>query len=396
MPTHASIVPLIGGLTLGQEKAFGTKPEYFLSYSPFSNNDSHIVNHYSDVPYLLLDKGEKHPKYVDVVNATCPCAGLSALSGHASSDADANNWMYESTEYVLKNIKPRVLWGENAPTLAGKIGEPVVKKLFAIARDNGYTMSVYRTKSLLHGVPQIRERSFYFFWQGDNVPLLGYFNKPLQTIEQLLDSVPKDSGQNTPINEGTPSKDDPFYRYVLEEVEGGITHEEFYNRITKTDNPMDWIERKGIKYDKVGEWMHANGYDRVGDRCDRIAVKLAEGGNIMRRCTMIPKNHIGAFVGHYPNMLTHYKEDRYITYREAMAIMGLPHDFELLNQKRFTNHICQNVPVGTASDMGSEVLAVLEGRRPFIDAKLVYQYNAQQKHNIVEGGAQPSTLESFF
>ena len=66
---HASIVPLIGGETLGQMAAFGTKPDYLLSYSPFSNNDSHLVNYLKDVPYILLDQGAKHPGYVDIVNA---------------------------------------------------------------------------------------------------------------------------------------------------------------------------------------------------------------------------------------------------------------------------------------------------------------------------------------
>jgi hypothetical protein len=98
---HASIVPLIGGMTLGQMKAFGSKPEYLLSYSPFANNDSHLVNHLKDVPYIVLDKGGKAPYSVDVVSAVCPCAGLSSLSGYASSDAEVNNWLFESTQYVL-------------------------------------------------------------------------------------------------------------------------------------------------------------------------------------------------------------------------------------------------------------------------------------------------------
>ena len=33
-------------------------------------------------------------------------------------------------------------------------------------------------------------------------------------------------------NKAIPS-DNPFYRYVLEEMEGGITHTEFFNKIKK-------------------------------------------------------------------------------------------------------------------------------------------------------------------
>ena len=394
MIKHAFIVPLIGGQALGQEAAFGSRPDYLLSYTPFANNDSHLVNYYKEVPYILLDQGGKSPHSVDVVGTTCPCAGLSSLSGYANSEAAANDWMYRTTEYVLKEVKPKVLWGENAPGFAGKIGKPVVDKLRVIAKEHGYTMSIYRTKSFLHGLPQVRERSFYFFWKGDKVPLLNYFSNPLKTIEQLLDDVDKNASQQVVTNAKTPSKDDPFYRYVLEELEGGISHYDFYKMITTSDNPMDWLERKGVKYSEIAKWMKANGYDNMAKRCERIHEKLEAGFNVMRRPSMIPKGHIGAFVGHYPTSLTHYKEDRYITYREAMSIMGLPEDFELLQPKKFINHVCQNVPVGTATDMANEIKAVLNGERDWLNGDLLYQYNASRRHELRDTNP-PNCLSSF-
>lgn len=392
---HAFIVPLIGGQTLGQERAFGSRPDYLLSYKPFTSNDSHIVNHYKDTPYILLDEGGKHPHRVDVVGTTCPCAGLSSLSGHASPDAAVNDWMYATTTYVLEQMKPEVMWGENAPGFAGKIGQPIVDKLFAIAQTNGYSMSIYRTKSLLHGVPQVRERSFYFFWRGDKVPLFNYFDKPRVTIESTLDLAKNSTFQQEVTNNKIPSQWDAMYRYVLEELEGGISHADFYKLITKTDNPMDYLERKGKNYDQVGAWMQTQGLDRAVERCKRISAKLATGGNIMRRLSTIPKDYIGAFVGHYPTQLTHYSEDRYITYREAMTIMGLPGDFELLNPARNLNHVCQNVPVSTAADMANEIKESLAGNRDMIQAPLVYQYNAQKRYEVrrVE---ELNTLEEFF
>jgi site-specific DNA-cytosine methylase len=343
----------------------------------------------------LLDEGGTVPHSVDVVGTTCPCAGLSSLSGYASSDAAANEWMYTTAREVLGNIKPKVFWGENAPGFAGKLGKPIVDKLMVIAKENKYTMSIYRTKSLLHGVPQIRERSFYFFWQGNDVPLFQYFDTPIRSIESVFESVGTLATQQEVTNDKTPSQWDPMYRYVLEELEDGITHKDFYDRIEKTDNPMDWLERKGKKYDEVGQWMRSKGLERAADRCDRIFSKLAVGGNIMRRLTTIPKGHIGAFVGHYPNLLTHPTIDRYLTYREAMSIMGLPQDFTLLNPSRNLNHICQNVPVGTATDMANEIKAVLEGKRDKINANLIYQYNGQKTYDIRE--SEPSqSLEQFF
>jgi site-specific DNA-cytosine methylase len=391
---HSFIVPLIGGQVLGQERALGSRPEYLLSYSPFNSNDSHIVNYYKDVPYHVLDQ-EALPnlKHVDIIGTTCPCAGLSTLSHHASPDAAANDWMYKTAEFVLETLKPEVFWGENSPQFAGKIGRPVVQRLAAIARMNGYTMSIYRTKSLLHGIPQVRERAFYFFWRGDRIPILNYFNETVTPIENLLDSVSRNASQHDLTNDKTPSEWDVMYKYVLDVVEKGVTHKQFYGIIDKTTNPMDWLEHKGYTYYKVADDMRKLGHDRIAARCDRIAKKLDAGGSIMRRCTTIPKHHIGAFVGHLPTSLTHYSEDRYLTVRECMSIMGLPEDFELLKPKSNLNHICQNVPVGTATHMASEIMAVVEGKRPMVNAYLLLQSNHRQSHEILD--YQRNTITDF-
>lgn len=399
MIKHASIVPLIGGQTLGQEKALGSRPEWLASFSAFESNDSHAVNHYK-LPYYVMDDGGTHkPSKVDVISTTCPCAGLSSLSASASPDAAANEWMYKTAQLVLSEWKPQVFWGENAPGFAGKVGTPVVEKLYKIARDNDYVMSIYRTKSQLHGVPQIRERSFYFFWRGSRAPIFKYYKTPWQKIEDLITSIPAGLTQHDVTNKGTPSKDDPWYRYVLEELEGGITHRQFFDMIDKTDNAMDWLERKGVSYLEVAKWMGEKGYANIEARCKRIHEKLTNGDNIMRRLTTIPKNYVGAFVGHYPTMLTHPYEDRYITYREAMSIMGLPYDFELLNPKANLNHICQNVPVSTAADMAFEIKEYLEGRRDSMDAtdRIFLQYNHSETYgfrDMIE--EEKSTLEGFF
>ena len=170
--TYASIVPPIGGETIAMQNVFQKKPEYILSYADFTPNDTHLVEYYKGkVPYYLLDNNRTHNiPSVDVVNTVCPCAGLSSLNTSASSDAAANDWMSTSADYILGTVKPRVFWGENAPRLASKMGEPVVEDLREIGRKYGYTFSLYKTKSLLHGLSQGRDRSFYFFWKGDKVP----------------------------------------------------------------------------------------------------------------------------------------------------------------------------------------------------------------------------------
>ena len=351
---YASIVPLIGGETIAMEKVFKKRPEYIISYEDFQANDTHLVEYYKrEVPYYLLgnDRNYDLPS-VDVINTVCPCAGLSSLNTSASSDAAANDWMLTSANYVLGTLKPKVFWGENAPRLASKMGEPVVENLRTIGREFGYAFSLYKTKSIIHGLGQVRDRSFYFFWKGDRVPQLEYIKRNHEKIEDTIRSVGRnpDDPMNVLTNETIPSQD-PYYRYVLEEIHGGITHKEFQNKIKKSYDVLHYIEDNNHSYDVVSDWMSKNGFEKQAKRCKDMHKKLTSGGNIMRRGVYVPKDYIGAFVGSAPTKLTHPDEDRFLTIRECLSIMGLPNDFILQGGVKNLNHICQNVPVTTASDM---------------------------------------------
>lgn len=396
---HACIVPLIGGSAIGSENAFGSRPDYLLSYSPFVSNDSHLVAYYEkEVPYLLLDKNERAPHRVDVISTICPCAGMSTLSHGYGDHNDNNRWLIETTKYVLGELKPEVLWGENAPGFAAKIGDTFRNEMRKIGKENDYTMSVYRTKTLLHGGPQVRERSFYFFWRGTRVPILNWFNRPHSKIEDVISGV-QSNFQMEPINKKTPSKDDPYYEFILKHIHSGISHREFHDIIepqnARNSNLLSYIERKGYDYLQVADWMSVNGYEKEVEKCKRRDEKLKAGLNIMRRGTMVPKDYIGAFVGHYPFGLTHPYEDRYITYREAMTIMGLPSDFELIDASvNNVNHICQNVPVKTAEDMANEVKAYLNNERQMVEAEYIIQHNAQQSYMIE--GEKTQLVSDFF
>lgn len=400
---HATIIPLIGGEVLASEKVFGHRPDYILSYNAFQANEEHLLNYWNhEVPYYVLDEGDRHPHTVDVVSSVCPCAGLSLFSTRYGEDNKNNRWLIETAKYVLGKIKPQVFWGENAPTFTGKIGEPIRNQLIQIGKENGYVMSMYKTKSLLHGVPQTRERTFYFFWKGTQVPVFDYYRRDMQSIEDLILNVDRnpDDPMSEVINKNKPT-DNPFYRYILEEIHGGISHREHFDLIDiddpKTPNYLDvysLIESHKHDYARVSKWLEERQYHRESARAVRMYDKLEAGGNIMRRGTLLPKGYIGSFVGHYPTMLTHPHEDRYITYREALTIMGMPDDYQLLNPKNSYNHICQNVPFQTAVDMATEVKASLEDERDWIDASITLQHNTSKKMEIWE--EKTSSLEAFF
>lgn len=400
---YASIVPLIGGQTLGMREAWSCDPMFLLSFEPFKNNDYHLVQYMNQVPYHLITPElnlSKFPK-VEVMSTTCPCAGLSSLSPSANSQSQTNDWMVNTAKLVLETMKPTVLWGENAPRLASKMGEPIVNKLRKIANDNGYTFSLFKTKSKLHGLAQVRDRSFYFFWRGNVVPVFDYFAVPHMRIEDVIRNASVGLSAFDPMshiipNGKTPSYHDAFYRYVLEEIEGGITHKQFAAKIERTWNPMDYIESKNIKYTDVAKWLKAvfrTQYAKEIARCERIQSKLDNGMNIMRKTTEIPSGHIGAFVGHMPMMLTHPDVDRYITVRESLEIMAMPKDFQLQGGVRNLNHICQNVPVTTARDMSTQIEKFLGGKLNTVKTDFLVQDNRNQDYTYK---AKSISLQDFF
>jgi len=393
MTNYASIVPLIGGETIAMQNVFGSRPEYILSYEGFEANDKHLVEYYkNEVPYHLI-KDDQLPdvKSVDVINTVCPCAGLSSLNVHSSSDAAANDWMRTSARYVLGTLKPKVFWGENAPRLASKMGEPVVEDLRKIARENGYTFSLYKTKSILHGLSQVRERAFYFFWKGEKVPVFEYIRRKHETIESTIRLVEYSASDPMSVltNTNTPSHD-PYYKYVLEEIEGGISHSEFQDKIKKSCDVKHYIEDNGVKYNRVADWMNKNGFEKQSTRCRTMYEKLKSGGNIMRRGVNVPKGYIGAFVGSYPTSLTHPDEDRFLTIRECLSIMKLPEDFILQGGNKNINHICQNVPVTTAQDMAEHVLKFCDGRldNQLVDTDFLVQDNKTRSIDYKKSSVQ--------
>lgn len=402
---HGVIVPLIGGEAIGVEQATGRPPEYLLSYTPFAKNDSHLVNYYKyrglDIPYHNLDEGA--PSFdtsVDSISSVCPCAGLSSLSVSSSADNPANDWMYKTAEYVLENVKPRVYWGENAPALMTDKGKKVREKLIEIGAKNGYTASFYRTKAMLHGLPQVRNRSFFFLWKGDKAPVFEFFDRPFERIENFLVNV-QGNTQREPINPKIPSQD-PYYEYILQVMAGGKTHREYMQEYVKLDEDLPLrgndvaciIENDPDHgFGKLREWLVSKGYEKHIKWVDHMVYKTSIGKGTMRRNTILPKNYIGAFVSHYPYNIAHPVDDRYLDYREAMSIMGLPSDFELLDPKRSVNHICQNVPVPVARDMATEVeIALQEPEKREWFTGTIMQNNTNRKVEVTSN----NNLGSFF
>lgn len=408
---YGTIVPLIGGENFGIMNTLdGQLPEWICSYSPFKNNDSHYLEYIKgkgyNGDYVFLDEQpDYNPSKVDVVNAVCPCAGLSSFSTTSSPDSATNEWMYRTAEFVLGTVKPKVFWGENAPRLSSHSGRKVADRLYEIGRENGYSLNLYYTESRLHGLSQKRPRTFYFFTQGDVAPIMPWYSREPEDIENIL-KMPTIDGD--PMNVYTNSddpKDDAWVAYNMAATNSN-TISELYEKFEETVNLIvhsDGGYNKSLP--EVAEWMDANGHDRTAKRARSMQAKLDDNKGYWAHGVTLPKGKIiPSLIGAMPYSLINPFTGKYLTLRDCLRFMKMPEDFNLASEKPLscTNHICQNVPVTTAADMMKGVILYLEGKTMPGDGSYIKQNNKNkniERLTPLSGNLEPSNtadLDSFF
>lgn len=378
---YATIVPLIGGLTVANKQITGKDPEVFLSYSAFGDNEKNAIANFPGVPHVLIDAPGFDPsKYtgLDFISAVCPCAGLSMLSrGGVEQKAKMNSWMIQTAELVTGTLRPKVFWGENAPALATKSGEDVRQQLREIGQKNGYRMSIYATNTALHGIPQIRKRTFYFFWRDTCPPIFEFYNKPKKTFGQYLTEVPfgVEGQRQSDIDKATEYLNiDPYFQY-LESADSGLENLRKYLKENEINTlTLSHYIQVSKQIDKALTFFDDNGHQSAARELRRVKEKTESGGGIWDGSISVfnPDMDFLALV-HRKLDSVHPYENRIFTPRECMHLMGLPNTFNLVTNE--LNHVCQNVPVCTGADMTSEVIAVLEGKRELSTSEFLLQNN---------------------
>jgi len=404
-----SIIPLIGGMSLGSKNAFKSYPEAILSYTPFKNNDQHLLDYWNYNDYFIIDENSnKLPdnlklSEIDVVNTVCPCAGLSTLSTSESrgENSHQNEWLYKSAHLILGQVKPKVFVGENAPGLFTLTGSGVVDKLKLIGKKYGYTLSLYKTCNSQFGVPQKRMRTFYFFWKDKQTPILPWINKSYKKMSEFLDEVPQNTKYHD-IQYKTELLDNEFLWNLLKS--------EFTNDTKKLREIIfnSWPGKNAISVYKFLFNKNINqNINKVNNYCNKIiknsndATKIKEAQTVLKRVASIHKKVINnknfwdgtmkfirddctsavIFKNDFKDV--HPTQDRFLTFREQMHLMKLPHDFNLgvdlesdINNK---NVIAQNVIVDTAEKISEWILDYLNNKLELENTNFLTQDNTNKK-----------------
>lgn len=402
---YITFIPLIGGMAIANMQATGKKPEFVLSYDAFAKNESNLKNYWPDVDWHLLDAEtnqlaedvELDYSDIDFVSSVCPCAGMSGLNcANRGADNAANNWLYKSAEYILGTIKPNVYFGENAPGLYSEQNVKVLNKLREYGRQYGYAFTIYKTDTYRHGIPQHRMRTFFFFWKGECCPQMDWYNHPseLPFEEWILD---KNVGTQTTHlkNYGTTSVY-PEMRWIMEtRCDNDYSkYVAMFHKLCDENSirtPYEYIEHNNL-WQEYRDWlvndpnkdkpMHGQGKRTPMYYIDYRWGKVKQGLGYFAPQPIVYKGAANAVISKNMWWTLHPTENRYLTTREIMSLMGLPNDFELITKN--LQQVTQNVPVCTAKDMTDQVIKFVNGELPMTPYNFIKQNNLQQKIDKID------------
>jgi site-specific DNA-cytosine methylase len=389
---YVAHIPLIGGFALANMNVVGKPPVAITSYSPFEGNDKLLLRYLHkkdiEVPYFQIDKLEKENKLhaireligkIDFCSSVPPCSGLSncsSLKKGARAVSPVNDWMYKSAEFVLGTLRPTVYVFENAPGLYTDAGIPVREGLIEIAEYHGYAGTFYRTDSLLHGIPQKRPRTYTILYKGKYAPILNYFDEPSLSVEEYIKQIPTDATLQDAYATKEPFINDfeitqfciekfgENWRKAFHDVRDHLTSYDFLNRVGLLKEFQDYVvSRPEPNPASVKDIEH-------------VIKKIGMGKNfrLSHRVLCVDKHHVYAVIGEMMERNVHPTEPRRLNIREYLHLMGLPHDFDLLDPREY-GKLTQNVPVKTSEDITREVIEIINGNRKFSNERFHYQNN---------------------
>jgi DNA (cytosine-5)-methyltransferase 1 len=363
-----ALQPLAGGMALGAEQAVGNKPIKIYSQPDYEYNDSFLVNYWKDVKYEYLD----YKKYnLDLVVAVPVCAGLSSLncSKTRGSDAPQNDNMLFLTEYTLTVLQPKVFIFENAPGLFTNVGAGVVEKLRSTAVNNDYSLTLYKTNTYYHGIPQKRPRTFALFWKDSCCPEMEYENIPSNVVD-YLDEIPPTAA---------------YYDLVYDESVASSNYIS-YTKLKKL--PLkDNVIKNLVKQQLLDDYLEYLTDEKEKRYIEHVKYKLSKYQGFWNKSPIIvtPK-YINTLQGKNYNRFYLPWKSRNLTVREMIWLMGHPHDYMLGdNPRKNINVIGQNVPVATAKFITSQAVKFLNNELKITNKVFLKQENkVQEKRQTVD------------
>lgn len=422
------VQPLTGGMYIGAAYAIGHDAEWIVSYPGTDvvkkDKDGNIVsagNEYNlldwldknncKVPYYHFEHGmfddiclseakmdnikngddnvDKNTfRDLDLIVAVPVCAGLSNVTIANDDTKDKRNCnMLWIAKWVLNYCSPKAYIFENAPTLMSDRGEHVRNQLETIAYKAGYSILYYKTDTKYHNNPQKRPRTFVCFFKHtisdcykQMPPLFNYEHKMIN-VRDYMNKIPSATTLDVPF--AMSPLNVMLMNFIKEREGNGWRHK----------IPADLIKyiTKNNLYDEFRKYIeNCNINSSIKDKSiafiNHAEYKKSQGKNFYSTTLCQYGDNTPAVQFKSIQTMLHHDDDRLLTAREAMWLMGLPNDFELCGDINVDGaKIGQNVPVGTAKFIVSEAVRVIENwdniDREIGNTNIYYQDNTKYEQN---------------
>jgi site-specific DNA-cytosine methylase len=306
-------------------------------------------------------------------------AALSQLNTGTTSESKGaacakNDWMYRVFEDGIDRFGAKVVVVENAPALFTNKGADVAKNLFDICVRRGYSLTLYKTSTKYHGIPQARDRTFAIGWKSEVAPIMSWYKRDRKNFKEYLEEINDDMLHNDiVINEKLVNE--PYYRFIQSK-----TNRNARDVIIESGNitAFNYVNKSG-QLVEANKWFYEVG-DELGIKYSNHALKkFAMNKGIWDGSTHVFSEHMNAVIGRNMSDTIHPSYNRSLTVREALHMMGFPNDFELLGGRGKINHIAQNVPVPTSRDIHTEIYKFLKGELSFSNTNYLRQNNHKEE-----------------
>lgn len=305
-------------------------------------------------------------------------AALSQLNTGKSAEVKGsgcakNDWMKLALTDAIDKFGADVCIVENAPALSTTKGTGVADSLYQICKERGYSLTLYKTSTHFHGIPQRRDRTFAIAWNSPVAPIMDYYKDEYVPFADYLKQVPADASLQEIINPKVANE--PYYAFIKHKLGKNDVRAEIS---AQTKTAFDWVNDNGLLHE-ADKWFHETN-DELGIKLSQHAIKkFAMGLGIWNGSVHVFQDYTAAIIGRNLNDTIHPSEDRSLTIREAMHMMGLPHDYELINPRRNINHIAQNVTTCSSKAMTEQAIKFLRGELPFSNSSYIKQDNWNKK-----------------
>jgi hypothetical protein len=207
-------------------------------------------------------------------------------------------------------------------------------------------------------------------WKSETVPELEWYDEPRDNLIDFLEKIPKGL-LHSDILVKPDLAQDARYRFVKEH------NENVREAIHSTGiTAQQWIDKTN-RLDEFIEWCKVNATEQDLERALHAKKKYAAGMSIWDGSVHVHVDVFNAYVGRNAIHSLHPTEERSLTLREGMALMGMPNEYDMGGMKNHSK-LPQNVPTCTAKSVTEQVIKYLNGELKSTEFKAIKQDNENQ------------------